>query len=513
MKWLSLILLAASCCAQSYTARTDVTAQSYPGTIPKAGSGCTDGTTGCFVGQNYYFTPSDFATPILRVTDVNTPTANSAKSFVTDCGGSAETNIMDSSDSVFYFCDIGTSLRIMTFNSAVPSVSLRYSGYTVPGCGSGSTNNLFFSFTQSQLAYASCFNASGNPVVSSFNFTSTSTGPTVGNGGVNTVFDASTCFAALAGVGSTVTIDDVSVSDDDQTFAFAGSTTTGQGSSGEIYVVVWNRTLGCRGWNTNTNVVSGSYGSSPTGAVSFTGNGVTAPFTGSFTLHNVRLGNGGTWVKVSCESCSVANFYWQLNTVNVYEEFNDATFGCGHTAIGVNLSVNGCAGDGHYQAMFSRPNNSQGAYTLMPTTFPSAVSPPWGTHFSWNNNNSGDTQPTFATTEISGFTPNEAWDNEIIGVYPSGAVYRFAHHYGTNQSPLFAPANEIGDVSADGKYYIWTTDWDGLLGNQDGVTSSCTITTNCRADVFLAILPLAAPGSSSIVLGGDVVFGGNFVMN
>jgi Cep192 domain 4/Abnormal spindle-like microcephaly-assoc'd, ASPM-SPD-2-Hydin len=483
--------------------RTDVTFQAYPGSIPCPASATQSqphGSTGCqnggaLRGANYYFTPSDFpSTPMLRVTDVNTYTTNSSKSFGTNCGGSAETNIMDSSDSVFYVCDFGSAIHIMTFNPATPSIAQRYTSYSVPGCGSGDAEGLFFSFTQALTAYSTCFNSSNNPVIGTFNFTSTSTGPTVANGGITTVVDLSTCVSALTGVGPSTYLDDVTVSADDQTFATLGSTTAGQGSGGVIYVIVWNRTLGCRVWNTSTNVISGSYGSSPTGSASFTSDGVSPVYTGPMTLHNVRLGLSGTWVKVTPQAGppgTLAAYTWQINTLNVYEMWNDSTYGCGQTAIGYSNMVNTCDGQSHHQAEWERPNNSTGSYTLLPATLPPDVTTMWDTHLSWNNDNASDTKPFLLTSDNGQFAPVQAWDNEILGVATdgSGTVYRFGHHYGTNQSQFFDANNEIGNVSADGQYYIWTTDWDGMLGNTNGTDAACTIGTNCRADVFMAILP------------------------
>jgi hypothetical protein len=88
-----------------------------------------------------------------------------------------------------------------------------------------------------------------------------------------------------------------------------------------------------------------------------------------------------------------------------------------------------------------------------------------------------------------------AWDNEILGVATdgSGTVYRFAHTYDTNQSSVFSAEDAIGDVSADGKYYFWTTDWDGMLGQYGGGANSCSVSgQTCRTDVFMALL---SPGS------------------
>ncbi len=90
--------------------------------------------------------------------------------------------------------------------------------------------------------------------------------------------------------------------------------------------------------------------------------------------------------------------------------------------------------------------------------------------------------------EAAGFTATDTWDNEILGISTngSGKVYRFAHTY---VNPADTPFTQ-GSISQDGKYLLWTSDWNGELGKTDGVTTACTIGTNCALGVFLAVLPI-----------------------
>jgi len=499
---LLLMLIPASVAfGQTYSARTDLTFQGYPSPLPAPGPACTPAAQGCFVGAGYAFTPSDFNTQIVRVTDRNTYTPNPQRSFAVCCGGSAEENTMDSSDSVIIVVDSGGNLIPMTFNASGPSVSQRYpSPYTASFAAS-----IFFSFTRPMIGYGVCINGSNNPYICQFDFTSTTTGPTVANGKVTSLVDLSTCAPALAGVGGGVWIDDVGVSADDQTFQTSIATTPGQGSSGATYVIVWNRTNGCRVWNTNTNTITGNYGGAPTGAVNFHSNGVSAVFTGSFTIHNNKLGKGGTWAKVACQSCAVQDFYWNINTLEIYELWNDSTGGGGHTAIGYTNTLNqGSTSAGgntyHNQSILIRPTDNTGSFTFLPCPSTGSCWPPTSGggdgHISWNNDDPSDTAVALFTSSNNQFAPNYAWDNEILGYPTTGnsSTYRFAHTYSSGASWNFNAKNAIGNVSADGKYYLWSTDWDGMLGNTDGVSSSCSIGSNCRADVFVAILPQGNTG-------------------
>ena len=479
--------------AQSYNARTDVTPQAYPGTIPCPynGTGCKAGN-GSLTGQNYCFTPSDFATQICRATDVNS--GGSQMDYGADCGGSAEANIMDSSDTRVVACTGGNVPIVLSFNLGTRAFATLYpkqgpsSDGMLGGCSSSATyvtTSPFFSFTQPYIGYAESFNSSGNQAICQWNFTSTSAMPTYSNGGVTQIVDLSTCAPALAGVGYGTYTDDVTVSSDDQTFAAVGSTTAGQGSSGVVYVVAWNRTNGCRVWRTDTGVVTGAWGA--TGSISL---------TDRFYIHNVRLSKGGQYVKVTTNTCTSSpggctdntnTYIWNISTLTVTRIVNDGTDGCGHNAIGYLNTINLCSG------FWIRPftsNDTSGTVALK--TYPNPNSNEDG-HASFNSGNTTDTNLVFWSLYTGTFGATNAWDNEIIGVRldGSGVAYRFAHSYITGQSGDFGTKYGIGNTSADGKYYIWPSDWDGMLGALGGGSNSCTIGTNCRSDLFVAVLPLS----------------------
>jgi hypothetical protein len=85
------------------------------------------------------------------------------------------------------------------------------------------------------------------------------------------------------------------------------------------------------------------------------------------------------------------------------------------------------------------------------------------------------------------------YSNEVFAISQrNGTTYRFGH---TFHSSLGPPGNSsdlaVGAPSSTGKFYAFTTDGEGTLGNTDG-SSSCSIAAgNCRADVF--ILNLSPP--------------------
>ena len=473
--------------AQSYTARTDYTAQPYPGTIPcPSASGCSGG--GALTGAGYCFTPSDFATQICRVTDQSSP--GSQPNFGTDCGGSAETNMMDVSDTRFYVCTGGNVPVMFSFDGTTnPPTTAALYGAMLGGCEAAATYtlNLTFSYTQPKVAYAENYHG-GNPALCQYDFTSSSTMPTYANGKITSLVDLSTCVAGLAGKDyNTIYTEDVSPSADDQTFAISGSTTSGQGSTGDVYVIVWNRTNGCRVWNTSTGAVTGSWGA--TGTISK---------TDTFYLHNVRMNKNGDWVKVSQNTCigggctSVRNTYlWNIATLNVYAGVNDATAACGHGTVGYTHWINECSTGGNNTDFLERANTSDDAAGVQVTSgFPSPLSVQ-DAHISWNNGNSSDTTPVIMSLYTDDNSTTNACDNEITAMTTDGTgkMFRFAHTYITRADiQNFDAEFAIGNPSQDGKYYFWSTDWEGKLGQIGGGSSACTIGTDCRGDVFFAIL-------------------------
>jgi len=101
-------------------------------------------------------------------------------------------------------------------------------------------------------------------------------------------------------------------------------------------------------------------------------------------------------------------------------------------------------------------------------------------HSSWRNNTGQNSEPFFSFTyrrNVEGQPVAEwrAWDDEVIAVTPdgSGKVYRFCHHQSDGTQDFWA--QPIGNVSADGRWAIFTSNWQRTLANE-------------RQDVFLVHL-------------------------
>jgi hypothetical protein len=113
-----------------------------------------------------------------------------------------------------------------------------------------------------------------------------------------------------------------------------------------------------------------------------------------------------------------------------------------------------------------------------------------GDHTSWNN-----AQPGALVPFVSGFyrssaetAPPRPWDGEIVAVQTDRAgadatVWRFAHHRTSNDSFWDTPRP---NVSLDGRWVLFTSNWDKSLGAEPSGGSY-------RQDVFM--VELATPSS------------------
>lgn len=479
----------------NYTSRTDSNFQAYPSTIPNVGN---------LTGANTIVTPSDFNNPIIRVTDVNTANGTH-KPGLYALDSSAEVNFMNKNDDRFFVTDNGGNVFPFIWDPVATQATRMYvssfpstNGIVLPLAGNTLYGFPSWSFTQAYIAYTLEVNQATNSIaVFSYDFTGTTTPPSRA-----LVVDLSTCVPAIAGLGINWN-DGVSVSGDDQTFGLTYST-NGQGGSGAIYAITWNRTNGCRTWNTSTGAVTGNDGV------------VIGTISDSvrMTIHNGRISKDGQGMKVGSASClggSCTGDYsteaiWNVTglTVNISHFNSTYVWNCGHNTTGYGVYYNACgATNADFYAMFLPAygdlDTAQYGTPQLPeilgirtgALLPNPISNhPFDLHASWANNSGDNTAPIFLTTWNGQLAPRAAWDNEVIGVSPTGdgTVYRFAHIYNTNLSQFFETAHAIGSVSQSGNWFAWASDWNGTLGNTDLSASSCTIGSNCRGDVFMVKL-------------------------
>jgi hypothetical protein len=441
--------------------RSDLSIVQLPSAPPSVGN---------LVGANVIVTDPNFGNRIVRITDSNTnpdPTFKN-RTFVTTSSGSADDNLWNIDSTLFIVQDTGAVAYPFAFNPSTLQASRLYvssfassNGFTLTDSGNWSRINPNFLYTYDGTA------------INKYDFTDRTTPPSS-----QLVYDFTSSRNCLpAGFVETWKTKG-GISGDDTVFGMAYSSTGGQGSG--IYAVVYKVGSGCSVLNTQTGQVGGDWGTKGTIGI-----------PDRWTIHNVKLSKDGNWLivaptKCTSSSCSTGPYFWQIGTTNI-SSCGDGGSCSGHWTEGYAHWVNNDQSPMSNQVIraFAQAN-SVGNLT---NSFPPGITVPFDQHQSWNNVDPADSAP-FLSTTWSTTTPFPApWYNEIIAVAGdgSGKTWRFAHSFITARSQRFSTEYGIGTVSQDGKFFVFSSDWMGKLGSESG-TSSCTIGSNCRGDVFVVEL-------------------------
>jgi hypothetical protein len=235
-----------------------------------------------------------------------------------------------------------------------------------------------------------------------------------------------------------------------------------------------------------------------------------------YDVHNARLSRDGRVVKVIPQN-GQAVYLWKPGTINVSaclmgrqgSGADVASFCGGHTVMGYTHLIN-AGGPGSNASLLMRPTDDLNRITqLLPSeiTVPSSMD----AHWSWNNTDASDSAPVCGTYSRSSFrlqgdgtrnsatnpvlSVRQAWDREIVCVATAGPpkVWRFAHHHATGACNASAKdgscfgAIAIGNVSQDGKFFLFSSDWDWSLGS-DPHNPGCPTSGRCRVDSFIVEL-------------------------
>jgi hypothetical protein len=247
----------------------------------------------------------------------------------------------------------------------------------------------------------------------------------------------------------------------------------------------------------------------------------------NYSVHNIRMDPGGKWLVIEEGSycydpngatptgtnCNVIHA-WQLGTtrVNVCHwiagqldisaacsgHYTETAFGWINDA-GLSNSPNPSMQyrdwsklsmtPGTYRAEI-RQLNTGSALSRCPSIcggHPTAKNDPLGDHG----------YPIFSSLYAGEESPGAIsvpYSNEIVGWRQSGGpVMRFGHTFNSSLEPRsqFSAWIAVGAASSTGRFYMFTSDGEGTLGNENG-TATCSITAgSCRSDVF--ILNLTPP--------------------
>ena len=392
--------------------------------------------------RNVVFTDPDFGSSMVRATDATTNFKLPGTYIRTS--GTGEGNEWSADTSKFWVLGKGGQVFAFAFDPSTMGIS------SLPNAGSGQGLLIplrpgpTFSFVDPDLIYGT---TSQTPLtITSYRFST----------GVSTrVIDTTTCGVQppLVSGHSVVSDDDVSVSGDDSRVSISEG---GPDSGDDMFVVVHDKTLGCRWYNTQTGQIGGKWGT--TGQAS-----VSTPYL----VRHAYLSKSGNYVVIRVNWFGW--YVWDLSTLNVTAcPVHGSSDECaGYMTVGYNSVVNGPAILGDMQVA-KRPLSDIGQISQL--VWP--VSFVWEEEqqFAWSNVDANDSTPVCGSTHSydGDTTIDEAFAGEIFCIETDGAastVWRFAHNRATYVAPYFQ-TQPLGNVSMDGRFLLFTSNWDKQLGTE-----------------------------------------------
>jgi len=419
--------------ALNYTAITDRLVRPEPSlpAIGPAGSIISDPT---------------FGMRILRVTDANTMADQPGQGYQT--GSSAHTKKFNSNNTRIVLDSFGN--RLLAYDFDPTSMTIKRVGK--PGQPSGGDliplvgDDAFFSYQHADIIYGT---RGGTNDIAKYNFATKQ---------IATIFDPNTVDPS-AGSRSNI----AGVSRDDNVIGWYGG---GNVQDADYLIIVYYQDTGkWRGLNTKSSRVIGPTG--PTGPTD-------RPM--GCTMHNARISLDGNYAMIVPSEGSCGGLWWIWNIPTLHLETITVDPG-GHWGPGYRRLVNHCqVKDGQRWCIrdFADLNPASGTKKIPETILTPAE---WANdnHPSWLNDVPGVDAPIcLANYRADGSPIRRAWDNEVICVATDGSdrVWRFAHTRTSGTSWVNLPR---GNVSQDGRFYMFNSNWEGTLGKR-------------RADVFIVEL-------------------------
>jgi hypothetical protein len=401
---------------------------------------------------NAAFDDPDFGSWMVRVTDANVLTGVGLNNLSYITNSSAEQNTWNTDSTKFYVIGNGSNYLLYLFDPSTMQATWDPIA--------GAVNNALpvqgdaFSRSNPNIVYG--WLSGPSHTIAQYDIST------------NTVTDVVATADCVPGLSPTSSMDDVSVSAGDQRLL----TYEGGVQDSDMFVVVYDRTSGCRWYNTQTGQMGGQWG--PSG---------TSTAGASFLLHNARIAISGDWAVLDS---TTQRYVWQIGTLNVYLcSINSNPYCGGHNVGGYTHMINtpGTLDDMNIvERLFTTPDSPVQLVTPLPTP----VEWTYDKHWSWNDDNTADTMPVCGSTylgQIGGNSITREWDREVICIRTDGVqsqVWRFAHNRSIYNGDF--ASSPRGNVSQDGKFYMFTSTWENQLGLQTGST------TLYREDVFIVQL-------------------------
>jgi hypothetical protein len=404
-----------------YSARSDRKPIPYPEKPPALGA------------AGSIITDPSFGSRIARVTDERSDPKQPGRSLFTP--SSSEQNPWNKTSTMFYVDTAGGSFVLYDFDP-VTMKTHRASAPDLPWNGEPE-----FSFTQPNILYGL---VRRQAVFQQYD---------VSKEKVTDINDASKCVKLQGDdTGHSVT-----VSADDNRFM----ATLGPQQDRNYIIYVYDRRQGCRWYNTQTGEIGGQWG--PKGTISV---------PDRFLMHNARMAKSGRFVyavRSGAPGIGKGWVVWEIDTMNVGV---CPRFCSSHHVLGYS-HILGPSGRDHPLDIWVRPLNHLETETPIVSGLEPAKNFWFDSHYSWNNVDPDDARPVCFSTyrptnpDTPGVPPQVTgpWENEIDCAKTDGkgsTVWRFAHTYSTARNGFWSQPR--GNVSQDGRFFIFTSDWEDQLG-------------------------------------------------
>jgi hypothetical protein len=373
---------------------------------------------------------------MIRVTDENT---NPAKPLNFYRNPPEDVNEWSVDNRKFYVAGGITTSVAFAFDPATMKIS------ALPGAGSGGglliplRTGPTFSFLDSDLMYGTVVKA---PLtIATYRFSTAK---------VENLFDTTTCATQPPLVaGPKVSSSDLTISNDDNRIDISAG---GNSFGSRPFVIVYDKQLGCRWYNTQTGQIGGKWG--PTGQAST---------PDRFSVNHSKISGNGKYIRIGVGR--VGMYVWDLETLNVT---HCGQGNCrGYSALGYDTYIN-APGNLDELNTYRRPMYDLTHFTPLINPLPKPYYRGMEKSFAWNNGRLDTNAPVCGTTYSPGGDPvvKQPYDGEIFCIETDGlasTVWRFAHNRAI-WDPEYYWSLPFGNMSLDGRWFAFTSSWDNQLG-------------------------------------------------
>jgi hypothetical protein len=391
---------------------------------------------------NIVFNDPDFGSLMVRATDETTNFVNPGTYLRNAAVGSANEWSVDASK--FYVIGKGGEEFAFGFDPATMAIN------SLPGAKPGKglllplRTGSAFSFVDPDFIYGTT-NAA-RLAITGYRFSTATITP---------VIDTTTCGTQppLVQGKSVVSEDDVTLSTDDNRLVISEG---GKSGGKHMFVIVYDKKLGCRWYNTQTGQIGGQWGATGSASVQ-----------GSYLIRHTHISGDGRYVQIGVGHFGF--YLWDVETLNLTACPVHAGLHCsGYGTMGREKYVN-AAGVIDQMNILLRPLDNLSDYTQLVYPLPPPHHFGQEKHFVWTNGSFDDTLPVCGSTyNYEGETDIDApYDGEIFCIETDGqasTVWRFAHNRAVWVAPFFN-TQPLGNLSPDGRNFLFTSGWDGQLGN------------------------------------------------